>query len=329
LLLLQEVKTLTASQLLLNINKMKTKIRTSIFCILLFTIIINNVYAQEELIYKVTIDFDTFSPYIKIDTSQPNNIWQIGKPKKTLFNSAYSGSNAIITDTVNPYPVINTSSFLLILPILPGKISREPLITQIEFYSKIDCDLADDSAIIEMSFDQVKWYNIGCDYNQNYIVCFDLPQLSGTNNNWKYTMIDIGEIHWVTYKQLYFNEDSLYLRFTFRSGNINSVKEGWIIDNLTVDLLMQNKLSIPDNYNNSGNFCPNPANQDYIIISYPDYSALSEIRIININGVTISQYKGSWSNNDRLDISHIKPGVYSVYLFSNNGEIFVKKLIKL
>ncbi|MDA3953800.1 MAG: transposase [Bacteroidales bacterium] len=40
------------------------------------------------------------------DSSEPP-IWQIGTPNKTFFDSAYSSPNAIITDTVNYYPINN------------------------------------------------------------------------------------------------------------------------------------------------------------------------------------------------------------------------------
>ncbi len=48
---------------------------------------------------------------IQIDTSQQGNIWQIGRPQKILFNLAFSIPNAIVTDTLNTYPINDTSSF--------------------------------------------------------------------------------------------------------------------------------------------------------------------------------------------------------------------------
>ena len=56
------------------------------------------------------INFDTSYKYIHIDTSG-QNIWQVGIPQKTYFNSSYSPSRAIVTDTVNDYPVNNYSYF--------------------------------------------------------------------------------------------------------------------------------------------------------------------------------------------------------------------------
>ena len=43
-----------------------------------------------------------------------NNIWQVGKPQKTLFSSASTTPNVIITDTINYYPNNNVSTFTFI-----------------------------------------------------------------------------------------------------------------------------------------------------------------------------------------------------------------------
>ena len=48
--------------------------------------------SYQELIY----DFDT---------THGTNVWQIGQPQKTVFNQAYSLPNALMTDTINSYPI--------------------------------------------------------------------------------------------------------------------------------------------------------------------------------------------------------------------------------
>ena len=45
------------------------------------------------------IYFETTDSLLKIDTNLIGNIWQIGTPSKTFFDSAYSVPNAIVTDT--------------------------------------------------------------------------------------------------------------------------------------------------------------------------------------------------------------------------------------
>ena len=46
---------------------------------------------------------------IEIDT---NSVWQIGPPNKEVhFKSASTVPNVIVTDTINPYPINDTSRF--------------------------------------------------------------------------------------------------------------------------------------------------------------------------------------------------------------------------
>ena len=49
---------------------------------------------------------------IEMDTTNPNNIWQIGPPQKVIFNSASTAPNVIVTDTINSYPNSDTSRFI-------------------------------------------------------------------------------------------------------------------------------------------------------------------------------------------------------------------------
>ena len=58
--------------------------------------------------------YDLNRSHFKIDTTTyHHNIWQIGAPHKTVFSAAYTAPNVIITDTVNHYPVNDTSVFTI------------------------------------------------------------------------------------------------------------------------------------------------------------------------------------------------------------------------
>ncbi len=64
--------------------------------------------------YTITFDDSQEIEHLYIDTvSNPNNIWQVGIPQKTIFTDAYSPPNVIVTDTTNPYPVNDTSVFMI------------------------------------------------------------------------------------------------------------------------------------------------------------------------------------------------------------------------
>src|SRR5262245_57061736 len=112
--------------------------------------------------YFYTIDFeDTSSLYrLRIDTaSNPNNIWQVGAPQKTVFTSAYSSPNVIVTDTINPYPINDTSSFTIVNIAGAGYVvvHTASLFGQ---YS-VNSDTLTDFGMIEFSPDNgTSWYDI-------------------------------------------------------------------------------------------------------------------------------------------------------------------------
>jgi len=84
--------------------------------LLTFTIslaVASNILAQQS--YE-NINFDNTNNIKSVFIDSVNfrhNVWQIGKPQKSIFKSAYSIPNAIVTDTINPYPINDTSSFII------------------------------------------------------------------------------------------------------------------------------------------------------------------------------------------------------------------------
>ncbi|MEI6765795.1 MAG: hypothetical protein WCM76_09155 [Bacteroidota bacterium] len=110
--------------------------------------------------YNVSINFEDTATlkYVRIDTANHTNIWQIGKPSKIVFDSAYSATDAILTDTALPYPVNNHSSFTITIKSYDwfwGSPSWHG------FYSKYDTDPGHDGGYIDVSYDGgANWQNI-------------------------------------------------------------------------------------------------------------------------------------------------------------------------
>ena len=69
-----------------------------------------------------TLHFDdtTSTQYFYVDTNVTGNVWQIGKPQKTLFDSAYSAPNALVIDTLNSYPTDNLSNVYMSFTVAEG-----------------------------------------------------------------------------------------------------------------------------------------------------------------------------------------------------------------
>src|SRR5262245_53236893 len=68
--------------------------------------------AQYSEIVYTSFEYGSDDCQIIFDTSS-SNLWQICTPEKPFFGEAYSSPHAILTDTVNPYPIANHSSFIL------------------------------------------------------------------------------------------------------------------------------------------------------------------------------------------------------------------------
>ena len=81
-----------------------------IICLILF-LIIGSVNGSAQFVihhsnFENNYSFISYSP-------QLNNVWQVGPTIKPFFGSSNSLPNAIMTDTINPYPINITSSFII------------------------------------------------------------------------------------------------------------------------------------------------------------------------------------------------------------------------
>jgi hypothetical protein len=183
-----------------------------------------------------TVNFENnfkIQEYIKLDTNN-GNIWRIGKPEKLMFNNAYSGEYAIMTDLKGYYPPNTHSSF--IMKFFPKEFALDFHGDEIaiEAYYKIDCDSLKDYGIMEMSPDNgLNWNNLldtVYHHGRWYIDGKENKPIFTGNYNDKWHFFTF-----VTRTQYAIDaDDSLWFRFTFISDSINNNKEGWIIDNIKI-----------------------------------------------------------------------------------------------
>ncbi|HEX8517564.1 MAG TPA: T9SS type A sorting domain-containing protein [Bacteroidia bacterium] len=232
------------------------------------------------------------SLFVHIDNTV-NNIWQVGKPQKVIFDSAATLPNAMITDTTNNYPQGNTSSFTF---------HTEPYMTHgilaIQWKQKLDMEKDHAGGIIEFSVDYgTTWQNA---FNNPYVYNFfgfeeeNVDTLasgeyafSGTDSTWK----DI----WLCYNMswLWGSADSVKVRFTFKSDSLVSGKEGWMIDNMNTHFTFAHpvkEVTMSDEFN----VYPNPASNRINI----QLKAEEEYHIIELMELIDSQGRrvGEWKN---------------------------------
>ena len=102
---------------------------------------------------------DSANIYFIVDTSQLNNIWQIGRSNKPALG-IYNG---LMTDTINPYPIKNKSSFMVGVVTCWGieKNIDGYWETQISINYSIESDYHKDGVVLETSSNsRYNWRNI-------------------------------------------------------------------------------------------------------------------------------------------------------------------------
>lgn len=285
------------------------------FYLIISMIVITSVsYSQ----WTYFIDFDSpwsANSHINIDTiTNPNNIWQIGTPSKTVFNSAYSPTKAIMTDTSNVYPINDTSIFYVRHSCF-GKGNVEMMLS---FHFKINTDSLSDYGTVDVSLDHGNnWINILTEDTTYYIQWYaPKPVLTGSSNGWQNFAINMNQLH-----MMYWNTDSIYYRFTFISDSIQTNKDGWIIDDFQINDYWEgvnNKAS-----NKVLTIYPNPT-KGIININTSDFTKNNKISIFNNSGQIVfelSNYK-----NSQIDLGNLSSGFYHIR-YSSDKQTFIEKLV--
>jgi hypothetical protein len=194
-----------------------------------------------------TIYFESNTiPYQILPNS--GNCWQVGHPSKSLFNQAYSEPLAIVTDTLNPYPVNSNSSFTFVIPQV---LVQSTFTTYFQFYHKYDTDTIQDYGTIEASYNGgTSWEILKDSTCNNFYDCihlfWDSDYVFNTARNQVHSLNTTGSSNgWVRSRFLWwwsmpvdkglpFQPDSIMIRFTFHSDGNPSTREGWMIDNILI-----------------------------------------------------------------------------------------------
>jgi len=285
----------------------------------------NLIFAQWDDFNWDTIKFENPYQYIEIG-STPDNIWEIGEPNKLFLDSAFSIPKAIITDANDFYPTNNNSFFDLYIG--NYNIDWFPDDIFIEINHKFDTDTLKDGGYITVSYDMGEtWTNIiddvptwteitpnesnlGLGFIENLYTSQDTlyngeKGFSGKSNGWLTTRFSWYSI---PSKSPEYTGDTLIIRFNFISDDIETNKEGWLIDNIRLyskDLgggILNKKTS-------SFIIYPNPSN-DFIVIKGVS-SKIENIEIYNLSGNMIKQckYQGMETKISTKDLNR---GLYLV-----------------
>jgi hypothetical protein len=203
-----------------------------LYLLLLLTYYYNIAEAQwQQRQYFDGADTALYNSFFMHFGADSTNVWQIGRPQKTIFNKAATIPNALVTDTINGYPINDTSSFTF-----GFKPSASGFgILALQWKQKLDYDTGYDGGIIEYSLDTGStWKNVFNNpevynfYGFNVLNKDTLPggeyAFTGTDTSWR----DI----WLCFDRSLI-ADSIIFRFTSLSDSIDNGREGWMIDNMS------------------------------------------------------------------------------------------------
>lgn len=183
--------------------------------ILVLLTVMNYPLAQGQCGTTGTINFDPYRHCLTIDTP---SIWQIGKPQKTILDTAHSFQNVIITDTINPYPPNDTSSFTI------GTYAYAPSDLKIAGYYNVNSDSLNDYGVIEISSNRLNWVDINSLDPLNGRA--NWPVLTGNSNGWRSFFI-VADIY-----ELNFQYTPLFVRFSFISDGNPDTLDGLMFDDI-------------------------------------------------------------------------------------------------
>ncbi len=294
-----------------------------LFFIILCAVAYNS-NAQEGW-HSLTFDAsDTFyHNLIVIDTTNyHHNIWQVGKPAKTTFTSALSPQNVLVTDTLNPYPVNDTSVFILKVPgsslcWLSG--TNTPLF-MLQFFYQLNID-SNTIARVEIAADtgiNTHWVNVKDSLPVNFTWWSGgaPPNLDSSTSGW--TQFGLAVNTWPSWPY-----DTVLMRFTFISDSVFAGKDGWMIDNFSFMYWCEGGVPQVQN-DNLISIYPNPSVGEIYITSAKQQLLTGSVSIYNMLGQEL--YKNNKVPQSGYLRTGLPRGIYVLKYFTDN-EYCVKRII--
>lgn len=287
--------------------------------ILFFIVLSSNSNGQ---FIPLTFSFDTIEP-VYIDTLLVGNIWQIGRPQKIIFDSAFNGQRAILTDTTSFYPNNNLSEFIIKTPTYMSNWGG------INFYfnHKYDTDTISDGGTIDVSYDGINWENIltsqGIYANltsfsiQDTVSSLNEPGFSGRSANWSQ----------VYYYWNYPNTDTIRIKFKFASDGINNNREGWMIDHIYIFYDLGIGFQQWDLPSDHVDLYPNPTNGNSILSFNNPGGVANRFTLFNNLGEVVSVINNITTDHVLIDCTNISNGMYFYSLETSDNKIATGKLI--
>ncbi len=278
--------------------------------------------AQRSVFDTLSFENTSHQNRLYFDSTQSNRIWQIGNPKKVLFNSASSGDFAIITDTTLNYSPNTNDLFGFGFEIFGS-------ITTIEFKHRYDLDSLHAFGNIEISVDSGNTWHLLHDtinsfyfLNQvsnnlgsygtdlfNFYARRDTSTLSnngftGTSNGWVTSQI---QFPCYAIKRPW----EIYLRFNFIADSMAVPAEGWMIDDIIISSFGECSSLINDPLKKKIEVFPNPSFAEELRISEA-WDQMVNYRIYSATGQLVQTGQLS-AFEQKIALKFSEAGLYRIF----------------
>jgi len=272
-----------------------------------------NSTAQFDCNYDLNFSNGEESIHVIIDTiSDPTNLWQIGTQQKSFFTTTL-GEIVIVTDTINPYSLNDTSEFIIkhVACLGFGDFGGTGMISGMY---QVDSDSLNDYGKIEFSPDNgISWVLISKDtliYNlSGWPTYIYNTNFTGTTNGSELFVIDI------SFANEIFNinvGDTILFKFIFISDNISETKDGLLFDNLQV--LDIAPWGFGEFHRKDIVIFPNPVQNEINFTGVKIENA--EVIIYSLDGKEILRKKNV--DEQKIDVSGLSKGNYVLKIISES-----------
>ncbi len=241
-----------------------------------------------------------------LDSVYPAGCWQVGVPNKTLFTTALSLPNALVTDTVQPYPSNTTcyAEFTLLADELTGDFGR-----WFEFDQWIDLAPGSRAYIEARDTWSSDWFRLNDGSYWSGSVLFGLEgyEFMSSTGGWEHVVFDSPCIGVMNGGQDRWYDPLMRVRFVLEGGDNSSGHDGWMIDDLRVTATMCSG-GTNEHMLQRLQFSPNPADEQ-VLVDLGTASGGTPVQVYRVDGTLVATTPSS-GGRLVLDTRELPAGPY-------------------